>query len=99
MVLSKIGDSLRKHPELRLTPADVKHRVADLIVDYERSYTMLKSDLLTIMERDLKATGQCRLYIAKKPWDTTRMALGLPKSSPLTRIFNKEYMLLKFFEF
>lgn len=93
MVLSKIGDSLREHPELRLTRADIKYRVADLIIDYERSYTMLKSDLLNIMERDFKRTGQCRLYIAKNPWDTTRMALGLPKSSPLTKIFNKEYIL------
>ncbi len=66
MVLSQIGDSLREHPELRLTQADVEERIADLIIDDQRSYTMVQSDLLIILERDLKHTGLCRLYITKK---------------------------------
>jgi len=54
LILSQIGDSLRDHPELRLTQADVEERIADLIIDYQRSYTMVQSDLFKIiMERDL----------------------------------------------
>lgn len=89
LTLSKIGDSLRKYPELRLTPEDVDH-VADLIVDNKRSYTFEKSVLLSIMEEDLKKTGQCRLYIAKNPWDRAREALALPRSSPQTQIVSTE---------
>jgi len=89
-VLSKIGDSLREHPELRLTQADVEQHVADLIINHQRSYTMVKSELLIRMERDWKQTGQCRLYLAKKPWDMSRVALAFPKSSPLTHIFSTE---------
>ena len=88
--LSKIGDSLRKHPELRLSQKNVEEDVADFIVKYQRSFTRVKSNLLDIMERDLKKTGECRLYIAKEPWDKSWMGLGLQKSSPLTQTFSTE---------
>jgi len=42
------------------------------------------------MDKDLKETGQCRLYLAKEPWDTVRAAFGLQKNGQLTPIFNRQ---------
>jgi len=89
LVLSKIGDSLKMNPELRISPSEVKN-VVDLILKFRRSYTTEKAVLLSMIERDLKETGQCRLYLAQEPWDTARLAFALPKSSPLTLIFSNE---------
>ena len=88
--LSKIGDTMRKYPELRLSQKNVEEDVTDFIVKYQRAYTRVKSNLLIVMERDFKKTGQCRLYIAKEPWDKSWMGLGLQKSSPLTQTFSTE---------
>jgi len=43
-----------------------------------------------MIEQDLRDTGQCRLYLANKPWGENLAAFGLPKSSPMILIFNHE---------
>jgi len=52
-----------------------------------------KAALLAVMEQDLKDTGQCRLYLARKPWGENKPAFGLPKFSPIVVIFSYEYHL------
>lgn len=90
-VLLKIGDSLRKYPiELRLPSLTKIEKAAELVIEYQRTFTAQKSTLLAFMEEDLKATGQCRVYLAKKPWDTSQQALALPKFSPVVSTFNRE---------
>ena len=78
---------MRQYPELRTT----SEQAVELVVKYERAFTTVRSNLLATMEEDLKNTGQCRLYLAEKSWDTSRVGFGLPKSNAImTQIVNKE---------
>ena len=43
---------------------------------------------------DFKKTNQCRLALAKEHLYDDRCAFALPKSSPMTKIFNHEYELV-----
>ena len=89
-VLSKIGDSLRKYPELSLKTKTAYDEAPELVVKQQKVFGAIKAVLLAIMERDLKKTGQCRLYLANKPWGEHLSAFGLPKFSPIILIFNRE---------
>ena len=94
-----IGNSMRKYPELNLNPA-TSHQIApELVVKHRRTFATGKSVLLAMMEEDMKDTGQCRLYLAKKPWGAQRLAFGLPKFSHITPIFNREYIYINFKNF
>ena len=42
------------------------------------------------MEKDMKDTGKCRMYLAKEPWDIVRAAFGLQKESQLTPTINRQ---------
>lgn len=85
-----IGNSMRKYPELNLNPATSHEIAPELVVKHLRTFATGMSVLLAIMEKDMKDTGQCRLYLAKKPWGAQRSAFGLPKFSPIIAIFNRE---------
>ena len=87
--LSKIGESLIKYPELRLI-RPTRELIVESIVEKQRSFTTVKSYLLSTMEKDMKETGQCRMYLAKEPWDTVRAAFGLQKDSQFTPTFNHQ---------
>ena len=41
--------------------------------------------------QDFKATGKCRLHIAKEPFHPNQCAFALMKSNPLTKILSDEY--------
>lgn len=84
-VLSKIGDSLRKYPELRL---NFREHAIEYVIKYQRSFTSNKAGLLAMIEQDMKETNQCRLYLTKKSWETIKLALGLPKFSPIVQMYN-----------
>ena len=90
-VLLKIGDSLRKFPELSLKSETAYEEAPELIVKQHKVFAAIKAALLGMMERDLKDTGQCRLYLASKPWGVVSKAFALPKFSPIILIFNQEY--------
>ena len=87
-VLVKIAESIKNHPELRLNGS--RDIAIESVIKYERSFTTVKSSLLDSMEKDFKKSGQCRLYLAKEPWDTARAALALKKSSHITTLFNRQ---------
>ena len=43
------------------------------------------------MEKDrVEANGECRLYIAKHPYDNAKMCFGLPKNSHLKHLWSQE---------
>ena len=89
-MLLKIADSLRKYPELSLETKTAYGEAPELVVKQHKAFGAIKSVLLAMMEQDLKNTGQCRLYLANKPWGVHLSAFGLPKSSPIILIFNHE---------
>jgi len=89
-VLLKIAESLRKYPELSLKTKTAYGEAPELVVKQRKVFGAIKSVLLAMMERDFKNTGQCRLYLAKKPWGVHLSAFGLPKFSPIILIFNHE---------
>lgn len=84
----KIAESLNMYPELRIKTT--REITVEWILKYQRSFTTVRSYLLDMMQRDYKATGQCRLYLAKEPWDIARTAFMLQKNSPLTPVFNRQ---------
>ena len=44
------------------------------------------------MEQDMKETrGECRMYIAEKPFDAAQMCFGLPKNSRFKHFLSHEY--------
>jgi len=43
-----------------------------------------------MIEKDLRMTGKCRVYIAKEPWDNAKLAFAFPKNSKLAPIFSKQ---------
>ena len=94
--MSKIGDLLRKYDsKLRIVPTNDSQafknkRDVDKIFNLHMSLTNTRSNLLDIMEKDMKLTGECRAYLAKEPWDIARFAFAFPKNSKLTPIFNKQ---------
>ena len=85
----KIADSLRNYPELRIEYTNIEI-IVESVIKNQKAFTTVRSSLLDTMEKDLKKTGQCRLYLAKEPWDIIRAALALPKFSPLTSTFNQQ---------
>jgi len=89
-VLLKIADSLRKYPELSLNPKTAYKEATGLVVKQNKVFAAIKAVLLDMMEKDLKNTGQCRVYLANKPWGVHLSALALPKFSPIILIFNRE---------
>jgi len=89
-VLFQIAESLRKYPELRLNPKTAYKEAPDLVVKQNKVFAAIKAVLLAMMEKDLKDTGQCRLYLANKPWGLHLSAIALPKFSPVILIFNHE---------
>jgi len=90
-MLLKIGDSLRKNPELSLNSKTAYEEGANIVATEHKVFTGGKASLLGVIEQDLKTSGQCRLYLANKPWGANKVALGLPKFSPIISIFNHEY--------
>jgi len=90
----KIGDTLRKYSELRLNSDTAHKKAPEFIAKQHRTFASGKAVLLAMMEHDLKDTGQCRLYLANKPWGVTKAAFGLPKFSPIILIFNHEYHII-----
>jgi len=91
-----IGNSMRKYPELNLNPSTSHDTAPELVVKHRRTFATGKSVLLTMIEKDMKDTGQCRLYLAKNTWAAQRTAFGLPKFSPMIPIFNREYTYIYF---
>ena len=92
--LLKIGNSLRKYPELSLKSGSAyTQKTAELIAKHHKVLGAGKAALLAMMEQDLKDTGQCRLYLAKKPWGENKPAFGLPKFTPIVLIFSYEYQI------
>ena len=82
---------MRKYPELsRKSNIAYGLETAELIAKQRKVLGAGKAALLTLIEQDLKTTGQCRLNLAKKPWGVYRPSFGLPKSSPLIEVFNHE---------
>lgn len=89
-MLRKIGDVLRKHPELRVNIPD---EAIELVASHRKVYFSNRPNLLTLIEKDLKTTGQCRLYLAEKSLvGRFKHVMALPKNSPITQIFNREYI-------
>ena len=82
---------MRKYPELSLKSDTAYDEAAELISKQHKVFAAIKAALLGVMEKDFKDTGQCRLYLASKPWGVVRQALALPKFSPIILIFNHEY--------
>lgn len=80
----KYGPELRREKTSRDT-------LIELITKRQRTFTTVRSFLLTMMENDFKKTGKCRLYLAKSPWDVARTAFILQKNSPLTPVVNRQY--------
>lgn len=52
-----------------------------------------RSVALTEIWNILKTTGTCPLYISAANLETSRSSLGLPKNSPLTPLFNGQYVI------
>ena len=85
-----MANTIRQHPELSV-PSDNYANAIGLIVKYKRSFTSEQSNLLTLMEDDLKSTGSCRLSLAKNGnWIIVFNSFALAKNSPITPVFNRE---------
>lgn len=65
-----------QYPEFRLF-RPTRALIVELILEKQRSFTTVKSYLLSTMKKILKETGQCRLYLAKVHWDTAKAAFEL----------------------
>lgn len=85
--LVKIRESLEKHPEYLLTD---ETNMTELVAKERRAFAEERSALLARVDEDWKRTGKCRLSIAKKPYDISKVGLVLSKSSPWTNIFNEQ---------
>jgi len=86
---------LRKYDQLRIVPTNASQaskykRDVDNVANNRMTFTNTRSNLLDMMEKDMKLTGECRAYLAKEPWDIARFAFAFPKHSKLTPIFNKQ---------
>ena len=84
---------MRKYPELSLKPETAYVEAAELVAKHHKVFAAIKAVLLAMMEQDLKDTGQCRFYLANKPWGVVSQGFALPKYSPIILIFNREYAL------
>jgi len=88
--LFKTAESLKKYPELRINTTTSFDTIVQSVIRHKKSFTTVKTALLDIIQKDWKKTGQCRLFLAKEPWDTARVSFAFQKSSPLTPIFNQQ---------